>query len=440
MMPSTLDLSIRRLAALVAVSAALSATVPEAAAQDGPTRVIVSPVIQQQIADTTPVIARLVGTRQAEVATRAAGIVESVEFETGDALVAGQPMVRMDRTLTQIAETNAVAALEAALAAVDVAEARARQSQQALERAGGLQGSTAFSRGTFEDLQQSAAEARASVTRAEAEVGIARAALARVRYDLEHMVLQAPFDGVVIDRMAQPGQYIDLGEAAARLLDVASLEIEADMPVDLMAGIRSGVVLDAVFDGGHQTTATIRSLLPVETTATRTRIVRLSVDSAALPLEVAATGRTVTLRVPISAPRDAPVIPKDALVQGRGGWSVYVADSGAAEPRGVRLGQSAGPNIEILSGLQVGEHVVVRGNERLRPGQPVAPVLQDGTQIPTGATAPEQGGEATSQVGKQSERADSDPTPSTLPVVPAGSAAAATRPDPATSGAAATAD
>lgn len=364
----------------LALVAAL-AVVGTAAAQGGPSRVIVAQVAEREIADTAPIIARLVGTRQAEVATRAAGLVEAVHFEAGDALAAGAPMLRLDDQLARIEQTNAAAALAAAEAAVAVAEARARQTQQALDRAEALRNSTAFSRGAYEDLQQAAVEARAEITRAEAEVGVARAALQRAEYDVTNSVVHAPFDGVVVERMAQPGQYITLGEALASLLDLSSLEIEADVPVDLVASLEPGRRIGAVFDGGHATEAEVRVLLPVETTSTRTRVVRLAVVGA-LPRPVAATGRSVTLRVPVSAPRSAPVVPKDALVQGRGGWSVFVADSGNAEPRTVSLGQSAGEFIEVRDGVAVGEHVVIRGNERLRPGQPVAPVLVDGTPVP----------------------------------------------------------
>ncbi|MEO1469981.1 MAG: hypothetical protein AAFV86_13050, partial [Pseudomonadota bacterium] len=144
----------------LALVAAL-AVVGTAAAQGGPSRVIVAQVAEREIADTAPIIARLVGTRQAEVATRAAGLVEAVHFEAGDALAAGAPMLRLDDQLARIEQTNAAAALAAAEAAVAVAEARARQTQQALDRAEALRNSTAFSRGAYEDLQQAAVEARA---------------------------------------------------------------------------------------------------------------------------------------------------------------------------------------------------------------------------------------------------------------------------------------
>jgi hypothetical protein len=60
-------------------------------------------------------------------------------------------------------------------------------------------------------------------------------------------------------------------------------------------------------------------------------------------------------------------------VQSRGGWSVFVNEDGTAAPRSVEIGAAVGGGFEVVSGLQAGAVVVTRGNERLRPGQPIAP-------------------------------------------------------------------
>ena len=92
-----------------------------------------------------------------------------------------------------------------------------------------------------------------------------------------------------------------------------------------------------------------------------------------------AVGNSVTLNVPVSAPRDIVTVPKDALVQGRGGgWMVFVVADDTAQPRPVTLGQTAGRRMEVVEGLSPGEVVVVRGNERLRPGQAVNATPVDG--------------------------------------------------------------
>jgi multidrug efflux pump subunit AcrA (membrane-fusion protein) len=75
----------------------------------------------------------------------------------------------------------------------------------------------------------------------------------------------------------------------------------------------------------------------------------------------------------VGAVRDVLSVPKDALVQGRDGWTVFVAADGKAQPRPVQLGIALGNRYEVLGGLTPGDLVVVRGNERLRPGQDIAP-------------------------------------------------------------------
>jgi multidrug efflux pump subunit AcrA (membrane-fusion protein) len=77
--------------------------------------------------------------------------------------------------------------------------------------------------------------------------------------------------------------------------------------------------------------------------------------------------------IPISAPREVLSVPKDALVQAGSGWTVFVSEEGKAQPRTVEVGVALGDRFEVLSGLAEGDLVVTRGNERLRPGQDIAP-------------------------------------------------------------------
>ena len=73
-------------------------------------------------------------------------------------------------------------------------------------------------------------------------------------------------------------------------------------------------------------------------------------------------------------------VPKDALVQAPGGWTAFVAVNDKAQPRFVTIGVPVGNRYEVLDGLNVGDLVVVRGNERLRPMQDIAPTVRKATQ------------------------------------------------------------
>lgn len=350
--------------------AVLSAPV---AAQSQAAVVLVERVEVREIKDTRPVIAQLTGTLEASVASRSAGVAEVVLFDVGDRVEEGQELVRLDNSLAMIAQRTAEAALATAAAGVAVAEARLKRAEQAFARQSRLQGSTAFSRGIYEDLEAELSEAQSEITRATAQVGESQAAMARAEYDLTHSRIRAPFTGVVVERDAQPGQYLALGDPVATVLDTARMEIAADIPVEMVPAMARGARISASMAGAEGLVAVVRTVLPRQNVSTQTREVRLSVDLSALPAEMLADGKSVVLQVPVTAPREAPTVPKDALVEHRGGWIVYVVEDGAAQRRSVSLGLPNGDRIEVLDGLSPGETVVVRGNERLREGQPVVP-------------------------------------------------------------------
>jgi RND family efflux transporter MFP subunit len=345
-----------------------------ALSQGGAAAVVVDPVRSSQISDTRPVIGRLVASVRSQIAARAAGVAEDVTFKVGDRVRSGEVLVRLDTTLAEIERQSATAARKMAEAGVAVAEAKLALAQQAFERQSQLQSSTAFSRSRFDDLRQAMEQARSELAQARANVGTSTAQIARAEYTLKHSSITAPFDGVVIAREAQPGEYLQLGSTVATLLDTSALEIDADVPTALVAGLRTGQQVQAVFDGDRRPVmVTVRAVVPVYTLATRTRSVRFGLDLGALDQTSVAVGATVTLSIPASAPRDVLTVSKDGLVQARDGWMVFVAKDGKADPRPIELGMQVGDRVEVTSGLAKGDLVVVRGNERLRPGQALQP-------------------------------------------------------------------
>ena len=84
-----------------------------------------------------------------------------------------------------------------------------------------------------------------------------------------------------------------------------------------------------------------------------------------------AANQTATLHLPIGKKRMVVTVHKDALVNSRGNQIVFVVEKRRARARKVHLGEAVGGRFEVLSGLEVGEMVVVRGNERLRDGKRV---------------------------------------------------------------------
>ena len=152
------------------------------------------------------------------------------------------------------------------------------------------------------------------------------------------------------------------------MVGVDELELEANVYSGLAQSLAVGTVVEGQLDADTFTTE-VRAVLPFENDRTRTRIVRFSVDAATSGL---VPGQSVALRLPSGPSVSVLSVHKDAIIYRRGQPQVFVVDNDSAQPRDVRLGDGTGNRFEVLDGLTEGDLVIVRGNERIQPGQAVA--------------------------------------------------------------------
>lgn len=389
------------------VTAPIFAFSQSASAQGGPAGVVVETIETRSFTETAPVLGEFVAPTSSVVASRIPGLIVDISVQVGDRVDEGDLLIKLDTELLDIELRAAQASRTEAAAGLTVAEADLALAQQAFERVERLKSSPAFSQGQFNDLGRQLQRAQGQIAQANARIRIADVAIARTRYNLENAEIRAPFSGTVLERQAQLGEYINTGNAVVTLLDQANLEIVADVPYSYVGGLSDGREITVRLSSGTEYKASIRALLPRETVSTRTRPVRLSAPftkgnavDGATPFAV---GQSVTVQVPVSEERNVLTVPKDALVQGRGGWIVYIAEDGKAQPRPVEIGGAVGSRFEVLSGLQEGWQVVVRGNERLRPGQDIMTGPPGGGQKAPGADAegaPSEAAKATDADGK----------------------------------------
>ncbi|MEM1045552.1 MAG: efflux RND transporter periplasmic adaptor subunit [Pseudomonadota bacterium] len=356
--------------AALCLAVLLPATVSTASAQGRPALVGVAKTERLLFTETVPVLGRLVAPTQAEIATRIAGIVDNVFVEVGNHVTEGDLIAKLNSELLEIQRQAAEASLAQSRAAIEVANANLSKTKQTLERAESLQESVAFSRARFEDLLKDEEAARGAVADAEAQMASARAALAQAAYNIRNTEIRAAVSGVVLVREAQPGEYLQIGSTIVTLLNDGDLEIETDVPTEVIGSVSPGQEIRVTLDDGTEHRAIVRALIPNESLSTRTRPVRLDPVFAGTEKPLAA-GQSATIHVPVGAGRNVLTVPKDALVQARGGWIVYAAIDGKAQPRPVTIGAAVGDRFEVLSGLEPDLYVVIRGNERLRPGQDI---------------------------------------------------------------------
>ncbi len=352
-------------ALLICVTASLAAA--PAVAQNQETLVRVDEVRIEPLAEKVPVLGRLVATQAGEVAARINGPVEEFFVEVGDRVEPGQVIAALNPSLLQAKRDLAAARLEKAQAQLVTAAAELKLARQELERLERLRTSAAFNQARFDDVNQSVVISQARADEARADVSSARVDLEMEDINLSRARIRAPYGGVVTRRMTEAGAYVQSGAPIVMLVADQSLEIEADVPFQRLNGLMPGTEIGVVLDDGTAHRATVRALVPEENPLTRTRAVRFvpEIGETARPL---AARQSVTVYVPVGQPRDVLSVHKDAVIK-RGIRSlVYVVVGDTAEMRPVTLGEPTGTRFEVLDGLAEGDRVVVRGNERLRPG------------------------------------------------------------------------
>ncbi|MEO3429073.1 efflux RND transporter periplasmic adaptor subunit [Pelagibius sp. CAU 1746] len=360
-------------AILLALTALWLGSGPAAAQQDV-ARVRVDAVRSEPLSQTVPVIGRLVARQAGSVAARISGPILEFRVEVGDRVTAGDVIAVLDDATKRAERDLAAAGLAVARAELKTKQAQITLAQQELKRLEGLKKSAAFSQARFEDALQEVVIAEAGAREAESSVTSARAQLRLEEIDLEYTQITAPYDGVVTRRLSEAGSYASAGDELVYMIADRSLEVEADVPSNRLLGLSAGTHVDVTLDNGTKFQAAVRAVIPNENPLTRTRAVRFLPDFGAQGQ--AATGplaneQSVTVQVPIGAPREIVSVHKDAIIKRPNDTVVFVVVDGMAQPRSIVLGEAVGSRYEVLDGLAVGELVVVRGNERLQPGTPV---------------------------------------------------------------------
>ena len=341
-------------------------------AQGGPMAVGVQSVDVRKVAETIPVFAQITTARDGSVATRVAGTVDVVHVLEGERVAAGDLLAELDSELLAILVAQSEAQKIEAQAGIETARVQVDRTQKAFDRIDALRGSSSFSQGRYDEAESDVLDARSELVSAQARLKTSEAQLAEARYNLDRSKITAPFPGVIVEVNTIPGAFIQSGSPVVRLLDTEAFEVEAGVPSRFVSYLEPGQEVRASVEGGREIALQVRAILPLEDPSTRTRAVRFA-GSDLSRIGRAAVGQSLTIDVGIGEARDVVAVPKDALVQSSAGWTVFVAQDGMAEPRTVSIGVPLGDRYEVVSGLQEGDLVVVRGNERLRPGQEIAP-------------------------------------------------------------------
>lgn len=199
-----------------------------------------------------------------------------------------------------------------------------------------------------------------------ANLAQAKSRLAQFKNSIEKLTPKAPYDAFVTEQYAQPGQYIRQGDDFLKIMSKNNTELVAYLPIQLKAMIKKGAVWQYEDLSGEQFEATVVGFVPAATTNSRQIEVRLNDNSGQL-----IPGEPIKLWVPTQESQSVLSVHRDALVLRKDSIFVYLVKDNKSVKVPVTTGIAQGDHIEISGDIKVGDQVVIRGNERMMPGQDV---------------------------------------------------------------------
>jgi membrane fusion protein (multidrug efflux system) len=329
-------------------------------------------------------VGSLVAVRSVTLGSELPGLVRHIGFDSGQAVKAGQELVRLDASTEE--------------AQLVSAKADAVLAHQSLERAKRLR---ADNTNTAADLD--AADARAKQS---------DAAVAQLQALISKKTIRAPFDGRLGLRQVELGQILGNGAPIATLQSVSPMYAEFSLPQETLSELAPGLATRVTTD-----------TFPKDSWDGRIAVINSEVDAATRNVKVRATvpnadgrlraGMFVNVEVLSNDKRPVIVIPATAIIYAPYGDSVYTVEDkkpeppsekpadpkAAAEPpkpfvpgliarqKFVRLGERRGELVAVVDGVKAGELVVASGAFKLRNGVSVK-VIQDNAPAPELAPRP----------------------------------------------------
>lgn len=306
----------------------------------------------QPVAPRAYVPGTVVSPEDAQLAAETSGKLTWV-VEPGEYVEAGAPVARIDtsRLYSSIAsQTAEVKRLEAMVELREKDEAR----QRALAEK---------NVGIAAELDRASAE----LAMARQELNRAEAVLAQQRDEVRRATLRAPFDGQVVERALQAGEYASEGATVVRLVNPGNAEIFARVPVRSAAFVAEGDEIPVRL-GSQRAFAVVKTIIQTGNFSNRSVTVRLRLPKDGPRWLL---GSAVSVGIPTDAVQQEIVVPRDAVVLRSSGAHVMVIDGGKARRVGVELGLGDGAWIAVRGDVAEGNTVVAIGAEGLSDGDAV---------------------------------------------------------------------
>jgi RND family efflux transporter MFP subunit len=295
------------------------------------------------------------------LASQMMGSIMEIRVREGDRVQRGQVLAVIDNSQPRASLDRAIAADNAAQQQVSSAESDLSLAESTLKRYQTLYDRKSVSPQEFDEVKARQQSALSHRDIARADQAQAKAAIIQAHTSLDYARIRAPFDGVITAKNADPGTLASPGVPIFTIEGVGRYRLETTINEGDLRHVRMGqqvlVIIDAL--GDAELAGRVVQIMPAAEAASRSFLVKieLTVDPR---LRSGVFGRAQFSR----GDRQSLLIPRTAVIERGQLQGTFVLDhNNVAALRYVTLGKTSGGNVEVLAGLQSGEHLVAKPGE-----------------------------------------------------------------------------
>ena len=321
-----------------------------------PVPVRVAPVTQGSVSEQITLVGTTEPIARSTVASEVSGLVEEFPVREGDFVKKGEVLVRLR-------STDLVLGLKAAVAAREKVRANLQFAEKELNRYSKLMNTDSIAARKRDEALYRFQSLEQELVQTEAKIEL-------LEDDIEHKKILAPFAAFVAKEHTQVGEWLAEGGPVVTLVDLGQVRITVDVPerhaVKLLRQTPVRVVVASL--SKKPFSGKISAILPEGDSNARTFPVRVTLANPDLKIR---SGMEARATFNLGTRKDALLVPKDAIVTAGANRLVFVVASSVVQPVTVRVIGYYDGNVAVEGSLKPGDRVVIRGNERLQPGQAV---------------------------------------------------------------------
>lgn len=306
------------------------------------------------------------------VSSKVSAKVVRILFDNGKAVASGDALVVLDEQDIRNQLKSAESQLEASRASLQKLEANLESTQRAYEREKALFDQGATAKAEYENAESALKMANADIASVKASIQSAQVNVDNIRDTLDNTVIRAPIGGLMDGKDVNIGQFVSPGSVLGKVKNIspinAVVEVDQNDINNVKVGQKAKVKVDGVetaFEG------VVKSIDVSADPSARVFNCKIQVDN---PDRLLKPGTFAKAEISNDRKEKVVAVPIEALNGNEGSYSIFAIENGVARKRGVTIGETDGGMVEVKSGLQEGESVIITNVNMLQDGDAVTVV------------------------------------------------------------------